>query len=52
MLEENQDLLQLKLDYIEFISQTNKNMGFDINLSSVLFALLLEQKPISQKTRR
>ena len=48
MLEENQDLLQLKLDYIEFISQTNKNMGFDINLSSVLFALLLEQKPISQ----
>ncbi|MHA2363520.1 MAG: hypothetical protein ACXAC7_06155 [Candidatus Hodarchaeales archaeon] len=43
-LNENDLFLQLKRDYLNFMEQINRQMGYDPNLIGVLFALLMEME--------
>jgi len=42
-------LRQLKVDFIAFMEQVHRALGFDANLISVLFSLLMEERYLTQE---
>ena len=45
----SRSLRQLKIDFIAFMEQVHRSLGFDANLISVLFSLLMEERYLTQE---